>query len=136
MEASSQSARQVRSDSGSIAPLGLGLSVVSLLAILVTLSAGSLYLTERRLTAVAEFAALAVLQRSEGDFRLPLEPLTERFLSQHPLHGLNSVRLISAISEDGKSVRVRLCSSSEPIFSYIFSEVGMVCSEGLARFGR
>ncbi|MFM7013577.1 MAG: pilus assembly protein TadG-related protein [Actinomycetota bacterium] len=119
------------SDSGSIAPLGIGLAALSLGVVLTTLSAGSLYLTDRRLTSVAESAALSVLSE-QGD----LENLARDFLNQHPLSGLHNVELVEASKLDGKTVRVRLCASAVPLIGYVFSETGRVCSEGLARRGR
>ena len=41
-------------EQGSMAPLRIGLSLLSLMTTLVILAAGSLYLSERRLTSVAE----------------------------------------------------------------------------------
>ena len=122
---------------GSMAPLGIGLSMLSLMTTLVVLAAGSIYLSERRLTAVAESTALYVLANSP-DLQSPSLPrLAGQFLEVHPLQGLQQVSLIESFSPDGFTVRVRLCSLWRPIFdSYMFSEVGMICSEGLARRGR
>lgn len=123
------------SDIGSLAPLGIGLASLSLAAVLAIVSAGSLYLTERRLTSVAEATALSVLASSPQLNNL--QDSAESFLSKHPLTGLTAVRLIEASSRDSKTVLVRLCSSWLPIIpSYMFSETGTVCSEGLARRGR
>jgi hypothetical protein len=122
---------------GSIAPLGIGLAMLSLVTVLVILSAGSLFLTERRLTTVAESTALSVIARSQGQLNSALNIYAAEFLSQHPLTGLSKVELIEAVSPEGKTVRVRICSIWQPLFiSYIFSETGRVCSEGLARVGR
>lgn len=124
-------------DQGSMAPLGIGLSMLSLMTTLVVLAAGSIYLSERRLTAVAESTALFVLANSPDLQSQGLPRLAGQFLEIHPLKGLQQVSLIDASSPDGLTVRVRLCSLWRPIFdSYMFSEVGMICSEGLARRGR
>lgn len=125
------------SQQGSLAPLGIGLAILSLTAVLAILSSGSLYLTERRLTTVAESTAIAVLIDANGNLSQPLSPLARTWLEQQPLHGLYQVELMEALSVDHKTVRVRLCSSSRPIFAnYMFSEIGRVCSEALARRGR
>jgi hypothetical protein len=130
--------RESRSDEqGSMAPLGIGLSLLSLMTTLVILAAGSVYLSERRLTSVAESTALYVLSQSDVLASQSLPRFAGEFLELHPLNGLHQVSLIEASSQDGLTVRVRLCSLWRPIFEvYIFSEVGMICSEGLARRGR
>lgn len=125
------------SEKGSLAPLGIGLAMLSLLTVLSILSAGSLYLTERRLTGVAESTALAVLSDASDDLSQSLEPLATAHLRDLKLSGLNGVSLVEVSSTDLRTVRVRLCSSWLPIFpNYIFSETGKVCSEALARRGR
>ena len=122
---------------GSLAPLGIGLAILSLTAVLSILAAGSLYLTERRLTTVAESTAIAVLIDAKGNLSQSLVPFARNWLEQQELRGLHQVELMEASSSDQRTVRVRLCSSSRPIFqNYIFSEIGRVCSEALARRGR
>ena len=124
-------------ESGSLAPLGIGLAMLSLTLVLAILAAGSLYLTERRLTTVAESTAIAVLIDANGNLAQPLAPMASRWLVKQPLRGLFKVELVEVTSKDQRSVRVRLCSSSRPLFeNYIFSEIGRVCSEALARRGK
>lgn len=125
------------SEQGSMAPLGIGLSLLSLMTTLVILAAGSLYLSERRLTSVAESTALYALAKSDVISDQSLSRHAGEFLELHPLKGLREVSLIEASSRDGFTVRVRLCSLWRSLFaSYMFSDVGMICSEGLARRGR
>ena len=122
---------------GSLAPLGIGLAMISLALVLAILSAGSLYLTERRLTTAAESTAIAVLIDARGNLAQPLLPIASRWLATQALRGLHQVQLMEVSSVDQRSVRVRLCSSSRPIFeNYMFSEIGKVCSEALARRGK
>ena len=122
---------------GSMAPLGIGLSILSLMTTLVILSAGSIYLSERRLTSVAESTALYVIANFQDISSQNLARVAGDFLAIHPLQGLHQVSLIEAGSSDGFTVRVKLCSVWEPLFSvYTFSDVGMICSEGLARRGK
>jgi len=122
---------------GSMAPLGIGLSLLSLMTTLIILAAGSGYLSERRLTSVAESSALYALSRSDEISNQSLPRYSGEFLEMHPLKGLQQVSLIEASSNDGLTVRVRLCSLWRPIFDvYIFSDVGMICAEGLARRGK
>jgi hypothetical protein len=130
--------REFRSrERGSMAPLGIGLSLLSLMTTLVILASGSLYLSERRLTSVAESTALYALAKSDLISNQSLPRYAGEFLEIHPLKGLQQVSLIEASSRDGYTVRVRLCSLWRPLFdSYMFSDVGMICSEGLARRGK
>ncbi len=125
------------SQQGSLAPLGIGLAILSLTAVLAIMSSGSLYLTERRLTTVAESTAIAVLVEAKGNLSQSLRLLAGSWLEQQPLRGLYQVELQEVSSADQRTVRVRLCSNSRPIFAnYMFSEIGRVCSEALARRGR
>lgn len=120
-----------------MAPLGIGLSMLSFMTTLVILAAGSIYLSERRLTSLAESTALYALSKSDVVSNQSLPRYAGEFLELHPLKGLQQVALIEAKSPDGFTVRVRLCSLWRPIFnSYMFSDVGMICSEGLARRGK
>ena len=124
-------------DSGSMALFGIGLAALSLVTVLIVLASGSVYLTERRLTTVSEATALSVLTKARGNLNQDLGKLARDFLSINPLTGLHNVSLVEVISSEGKTVRVRLCSSWNPTFvNYMFSEVGKICSEGLARRGR
>lgn len=122
---------------GSLAPLGIGLATLSLTLVLAILASGSLYLTERRLTTVAESTAIAVLIDAKGNLAQPLTPIASRWLGAQLLRGLHQVELVEVSSIDQRSVRVRLCSSSRSIFeNYMFSDIGKVCSEALARRGK
>ena len=124
-------------EQGSLAPLGMGIAMLSLTTVLAVLASASLYLTERRLTTVAESTAISVLIDAKGNLSQSLSPLARRWLEQQPLRGLDQVELIEVSSVDQRTVRVRLCSSSKELFvNYIFSEIGRVCSEALARRGR
>ena len=124
-------------EAGSLAPLGIGLAMLSLTAVLAILAAGSLYLTERRMTTLAESVSLAVLVEAKQNLNQPLEPIANAYLAHYPVKGLEQVELVSVTSGDQRTVRVRMCILWRPIFpSYMFSDIGRVCSEGLARRGR
>ena len=124
-------------EQGSLAPLGIGIAMLSLATVLAVLASASLYLTERRLTTVAESTAISVLIDAKGNLSQSLSPFARSWLEQQPLRGLDQVELIEVSSVDQQTVRVRLCSSSKELFvNYIFSEIGRVCSEALARRGR
>ena len=78
-----------------------------------------------------------VLIEAEGNLEQNLFPLASRYLGDLSLRGLHQVGLVEATSVDQKTVRIRLFSVWRPIFeNYMFSEMGRVCSEGLARRGR
>lgn len=122
---------------GSLAPLGVGMATLSLAIVLAVLSSASLYLTERRLTSVAEATAISVLIDARGNLSQQLSTFASEWLQLQPLAGLDGVQLIEVVSVDQRTVRVRLCSNSKPVFeNYMFSEMGRVCSEALARRGR
>ena len=124
-------------EQGSLAPLGIGIAMLSLATVLAVLASASLYVTDRRLTNVAESTAITVLIDAKGNLSQSLSPLARRWLEQQPLRGLDQVELIEVSSVDQRTVRVKLCSSSKELFvNYIFSEIGRVCSEALARRGR
>lgn len=124
-------------EQGSLAPLGIGLATLSLATVVAVLASGSLYLTERRLTGVAESIALSVLIEGGESLSRDLGFLASRHLNETPLRGLHKVSLVEASSADLKTVRIKLCSVWRPILNnYMFSEIGSVCSEGLARRGR
>jgi hypothetical protein len=124
-------------EQGSLAPLGIGIAMLSLTTVLAVLASASLYLTERRLTTVAESTAISVLIDAKGNLSQSLSSFARSWLEQQPLRGLDQVELIEVSSVDQQTVRVRLCSSSKELFvNYIFSEIGRVCSEALARRGR
>lgn len=124
-------------ETGSLAPLGIGLSLVSLSTVVAVLASGSLYLTERRLTSLAESTALAVLVAPTPQSPKQLNSLAGKFIAKHSSPGLGVVQLVEASVIDSRTIRVRLCNTSKPIFeTYIFSDVGRVCSEGLARRGK
>lgn len=125
------------SERGSVAPLGIGLAMLSLFAVLLTMSAGTLFLTDRRLTSLAEATALAISTDSEilSDRNLLFE--AREFIGSLPGTRLRDVEIVEASAADGLTVRVVLCSSwVNPLRVYSISDTGKICSEGLARRGR
>lgn len=115
----------MKSDTGSVAPLGIGLSAILLATILTLVSANSLYLLRTRLNFVAEFAAL-----SEVKYALSASD----FLSATQNSG--SVFVEDDSSIDLKTVEVTICSLwSSPV--PVLSQVGTlrICGHGAARGG-
>ena len=124
-------------EAGSVAPLGIGLAVLSLFTVLATASAGTLFLADRRLTTVAESTALALATDNQIYSESDLNLQARRFISSLPGNRLGNIEVLEASVQDGVTVRVSLCSNwINPIRSYSISETGKICSEGLARRGK
>ena len=117
----------VTSEEGSIAPLALGLAILSAATILVTAVSTSVYLHERRLVSLAESMAIAN---------------TEQDLSVDSLRSLlapSSLRIASVKQEllsDGSTNQVTVCANWNPPFftPWTASQV-MVCGKAQARSG-
>lgn len=111
---------------GSIAPLGIGLCLLSVATILGFGAAGSLYVHQQRLNTVAENVALSMASGSES-----AEAFLRRWPVQTELKGLIVVR---AEVIDGKTAEVRLCSEwVNPVQVLSFPNVAKVCAEAKAR---
>jgi hypothetical protein len=114
-------------DDGSIAPLALGLAALSLATILVTTCATSLYTLERRLTTLAEFAALSGAEH---------ETSASEFLEQAGPVGFIDLGVQSDVLDDGLTTEVVLCSTwIAPLPSLIPLPQRRVCGKGAARAG-
>ncbi len=124
-------------EKGSVAPLGIGLALLSLFTVLATASAGTLFLADRRLTTVAEATALALATDNEIFLDLNLHHQARQFVDSLPLNRLGAIEIVEVSVEDGSTIHVLLCSNwINPIRSYSISETGKICSEGLARRGK
>jgi hypothetical protein len=125
------------SDRGSIAPLGIGLAMLSLFTVLVTASAGTLFLTQKRLTTLAEATALALATDNQIVIEGSLLAQAEEFIAAVPESHLNKIQILNVSMQDALTFRVLLCVEwSNPLLSYSISDTGKVCSEGLARRGK
>jgi uncharacterized membrane protein len=112
---------------GSIAPLAIGLALLSLATILVASSASSLFLLERRLTSLAEFAALnsAESGMTAGQFVEGADP-----------RGFMSLVVARDEVVDGVTSEVILCAKwIAPLPSFIQLGSRDVCGHGAARAG-
>jgi hypothetical protein len=119
--------RPLRSESGSIAPLGIGLALISLSAILVFTSASSMFVLQRRLTTLAEFAAL-----SEVRYGLSADD----FLSRTDTRGMQGLRATKDAVTDGLTQEVTVCSIwKTPVPVIVALPAIEVCGYGAARAG-
>lgn len=115
------------SDRGSIAPLAMGLIALSVAAILTVVAAGSLYVFQRRIASVAEFAALAKEAR---------EVEVRSFLANGNNAADDNLLIKRDESLDGVTREVELCGVWHPPVP-VFSSLAQVevCATGLARRG-
>jgi hypothetical protein len=115
----------MRAERGSVAPLAIGLALLSLAMILATVAASSLFLHQKRLLTLSESAALYAASTSEP---------VEAFLSQVNHAKLEQVSIAKEQIVDGLTIEVRLCS----IWKSPFAVVGLpltqlVCAEARSR---
>ena len=119
--------RFIHRDAGSIAPLGIGLALISLSAILVFVSASSMFLLQRRLTSLAEFAAL-----SGARYGLPVD----EFLRESKGNGLSGLRVALDDVSDGVTREVKICKTWRPPLPVLVQIVETeICGYGAARAG-
>lgn len=112
---------------GSIAPFAIGLALIALVAVLMSVSAGSIFLLERRLTSLAEFAALS---RIEAGI-----PATDFLLETKP-QGFSALTVAKDEVLDGVTAEVRLCATWNPPLTVYFKFARrQVCGFGAARAG-
>lgn len=122
-----KAASQQTCDSGSIAPLAIGLALLSLTAVLMSVSAGSMFLLERRLTSLAEFAALS---------RAATRMSVVEFLREAKLEGYSGLTVTKDEVVDGFTSEVRICSQwNAPLPTFLRFEGRQVCGFGAARAG-
>jgi hypothetical protein len=113
------------SERGSIAPLAIGLALLSLAAILTTVAASSLFLHQKRLLSLAESTALFAVATSEP---------AQTFLSQVTDPKLGPVTVAKEQVIDGQTVEVRLCSQWVSPFALVgLPLTQIVCAEARSR---
>ena len=116
-----------KSDAGSSAPLGIGLALISLATILVFASVSSVFLLQRRLTSLAEFAAL-----SNARYDIPADV----FLRETGGAGIKGLRVAAENVVDGLTVEVTICSTWQPSLPQLVELPKIeVCGRGAARAG-
>ncbi len=116
------------SDRGSVAPLAIGLLLISFATLAVTASAGSLFLEHRRLQTLAESAAVVSASSASS---------VQQFLVHLPSRYSASFKNLEISSEqvlDGSTIEVRLCADwQNPITSPFAQASAVICAEAKAR---
>jgi hypothetical protein len=115
----------MKGERGSIAPLGIGLLSISLALIFTLVCANSLYVLKNRLTATAEFAALA-------EARMGLTAATFLDESEYP----EDYFVDEDYSSDQKTTEVTVCAIWSAPLPIVFSVTdAKICGHGAARAG-
>jgi hypothetical protein len=116
-----------KADSGSIAPLGIGLAALSLASILIFSSLSSMFLLQRRLTTLAEFAAL-----SGARYGLSAQD----FLVESRVDAMPGLRITSDSVVDEVTRQVTICAMwRTPLPTNIKLPDVEICGTGAARAG-
>ncbi|CAB4632094.1 unannotated protein [freshwater metagenome] len=114
-------------EAGSSAPLGIGLALISLATILVFASASSVFLLQRHLTSLAEYAAL-----SNARYHVPAAV----FIRETGGLGIKELRVAAENVVDGLTVEVTICSVWQPALPRLVELPKIeVCGRGAARAG-
>ena len=119
--------KDFRSERGSMAPMFIGLLMFSTATLLVIVTATSLLIFQKRLTSLAEGAALwsAQVERPPADF-----------FDQLPANAGFGLEFSELDVSDGKTATVKVCGRwQSPIPISITTTNLMVCSKASARAG-
>jgi len=118
----------MRDERGSIAPLAIGLLLMSLATVAVAVSATSLFVEHRRLQTLAESAAIASASRVMS---------VSEFLTNLPAKyadSFSNLRLSREQNLDGSTIEVVLCADwLNPIATAFVGTKDVVCAEAKAR---
>lgn len=114
-------------DTGSMAPLGIGLFAVSLSFVLLLAAAESMFIFQKRLTNYAEMAAIFVVNHDQS-----IREFQNRVGSQNFVE----LSLKNKLLEDGRTELVQACATWSPLFSPadIIAPL-QICSHASARAG-
>ena len=114
-------------EAGSIAPLGIGFALISLSVILVFTSVSSIFILQRRLTTMAEFAAL-----SGARYGLSATD----FVIQGGAAAMTGLRVSVDQVLDGVTREVTICKNWAPPLPVVVKLEGFeICGYGAAREG-
>ena len=128
-------------ENGSAAPLAIGLALIAVAVVLSTSLASSMFLFQRRLSALADSTAISVRQDigqpTESASNRALQKLVEKriFAFQTVVSSeLPDLAVQSADMNDGLTLQINLCAKWQAPFevSFLPSQV-LICSESAAR---
>ena len=114
-------------ESGSMAPLGIGLFALSLVFVLAISAASSLFVFQKRLTNYAEMAAIYARSQDTdvSDFQLIVG--NQNFLE---------LDVFQQILDDGFTVKITACAKwISPITTYVSLPARKICSNASSREG-
>lgn len=115
-------------ETGSMAPLGIGLFLLLLSLLLTFIAASSMFIFQKRLTNIAESAALFL---AENDSSI------ETYLEQMDISGFDSLKLRSNVLSDKKTVHVKACGVwASPSIGVLNLSQKEICSHASARAGQ
>lgn len=119
--------RVLSEDSGSIAPLGIGLLMLTLTLMFTITTATSLFVFQKRLTTYAEAVALFIAASGSE---------SSDFIQVAGENDFKGLEVSNSIALDGQTVSVNACAKWRPIF-LTPSGIGQteVCSHAAARVG-
>jgi hypothetical protein len=119
-----------KSEAGSIAPLGIGLILLSVAMMLTILSSASLFIFQKRLTTIAESAALFAVAKNNEDAG------SVEFLSKTRESGFINLSLKNLLLPDHQTIEVQACAIWQPpVISFSELTSREVCSRASARAG-
>ncbi len=131
----------LNNEHGSAAPLAIGLALIALTVVLATSLASSMFLFQRRLSALADATAISVRQ----DIGQSVEPASKQSLQKMVekrmyafqsivLSDLPDLAVQSADMNDGLTLQINLCAKWQAPFEVSFlPSQAMICSESAAR---
>jgi hypothetical protein len=112
---------------GSVTPLAIGLALLLLVTLFLMASATSVFLLQRRLTTLAEFAALSGAESGMA---------AKVFISEADPKGFVGLAIVRDEISDGKTNEVIVCANwNPPLPSIVKLGMRIVCGQGAARAG-
>ena len=128
-------------ENGSAAPLAMGLALIAVAVVLATSLASSMFLFQRRLSALADSTAISVRQDigqpTESASNRALQKLVEKriFAFQTVVSSeLPDLAVQSADMNDGLTLQINLCAKWQAPFEVSFlPSQALICSESAAR---
>ena len=128
-------------ENGSAAPLAIGLALIAVAVVLATSLASSMFLFQRRLSALADSTAISVRQDigqpTESASNRALQKLVEKriFAFQTVVSSeLPDLAVQAADMNDGLTLQINLCAKWQAPFEVSFlPSQALICSESAAR---